>query len=90
MLPTSGHAHVKGKEFGDKSVADTAHQNSPFRDIHKDGHDLNESYKMPVAGHRGVNESYMHPLVGGAGVAPGFPARQGAPIAAMQTGKGKG
>jgi hypothetical protein len=40
--------------------------NAPFRDLHLNGHELNESYKNPVASVLGdsnaTNHSYLHPL----------------------------
>lgn len=91
MLPTSGEAKIKGKKFSDRSVSDTTHANAPFRDHHLDGHDLNESYKIPAANASGSNLSYMHPLVGGKkhGNAPEAPA-QLEKVFSSQTGKGKG
>lgn len=41
------------------------HRNAPLRDLHHNGHDLNHSYKNPVAevtNIGGVNNSYLHPL----------------------------
>lgn len=42
-------------------------QNAPLRDLHKSGHDLNHTYKTPVASvspdvkAAGTNHSYLHP-----------------------------
>jgi len=92
MLPTTGTAKVKGGKYQiNKSVADTNHQNSPFRDLEKDGHELNHSYKNPAANQSGVNHSYMHPLVPGlpGGNAPGFPSPKIQKISPLdQHGKG--
>lgn len=44
-----------------------ARANAPFRDLHKSGHDLNHTYKNPVAAiapdvkAAGTNHSYLHP-----------------------------
>jgi len=45
-------------------------QNAPFRDLAKTGHDLNHTYKNPVAVVTNItkNHSYMHPHDGGSGV----------------------
>jgi hypothetical protein len=92
MLPTSGQAKVSGGKFGlNKKVADTSHQNSPFRDLEKDGHELNHGYKVPAANLTGVNHSYMHPLVPGlpGGTPPGFPTPKIQKISPLdQHGKG--
>ena len=43
-------------------------QNAPLRDLHKSGHDLNHTYKNPVASvstdvkAAGTNHSYLHPF----------------------------
>ena len=79
---------MDGKKTTNKEAASRTHGNSPFRDLHENGHDLNHSYKNPVANKSGVNHSYMHPHEG-ASNAPGFPVHQGAPISPLdQTGKG--
>lgn len=44
-------------------------QNNPFRAAYLGGHDLNESYKMPVPNASGQNHSYMHPAHNGGGSA---------------------
>jgi len=48
-------------------------QNSPFRELHKGGHDLNHGYKNPAATLMGGsdNPSYMHPLSHGLGTGSG-------------------
>lgn len=48
-------------------------QNAPFRDLHKTGHDLNHTFKNPVAQATnigGMNLSYMHPHDHGSGPTP--------------------
>lgn len=93
MEPKSGTGFAqtgKGKRGGgNKKSGSDAHVNSPFRDVHMGGHDLNESYKIPSPNESGVNHSYMHPLdLGAAENSPGFPSPQGNHIAPLQTGKG--
>jgi hypothetical protein len=90
MMPTTGELPIGGKT-SNREANSHKHGNSPFRDLHKGGHDLNESYKKPAANESGENHSYMHPLNGGAARenAPGFPVAQGAPISPLdQMGKG--
>ena len=41
-------------------------QNNTFRAAYHGGHELNESYKMPVPNASGVNHSYIRPGLGGA------------------------
>jgi len=51
---------IKTGKFGPKLDAMNM-QNNPFRAAYHTGHDLNESYKMPVPNKAGANHSYMHP-----------------------------
>lgn len=54
---------VKTGKFGPKLDAMDM-QNKPFRAALQNGHDLNESYKMPAPNASGTNHSYHHPLGG--------------------------
>lgn len=62
----TGAAENMGKFGPDESTVER--QNAPLRDLHKSGHDLNHSYKNPVAflspdvKAAGTNNSYLHPL----------------------------
>jgi hypothetical protein len=52
--------------------------NSPFRQLHMSGHDLNHTYKVPAPSilgkGKGANESYMHPHDMGKGTGGGTEA----------------
>jgi hypothetical protein len=51
-------------------------QNSPFRQLHMSGHDLNHTYKNPMAKismDLSENSSYMHPLSHGGAPKPDVP-----------------
>jgi len=42
-------------------------QNNPFRAAYEGGHELNESYKMPVPNSSGQNHSYIRPVAASGG-----------------------
>ena len=66
MKPLANKPHktipINTGEFGPK-MDGMFNQNNPFRAAYFGGHELNESYKMPVPNNLGVNDSYMHPAV---------------------------
>lgn len=82
---------------GGPDESTVARQNAPLRDLHKGGHDLNHSYKNPVAFispdvmAAGTNHSYLHPMshAGKSEVPPKVweKANKIKPIMQMGTGK---
>ena len=79
---------IKTGTFGPK--LDGMHmQNNPFRAAYWGGHDLNESYKMPVPNASGENHSYMHPAEnrGGGSNTDRLHAKQKTPAGPIQLGK---
>lgn len=64
-------------------------QNNPLRAAYFGGHELNESYKMPVPNASGENHSYMHPVNGNGGGSntKALHAKNGAPAGPIRTGK---
>lgn len=81
-------APIKTGKFGPK-MDDMSHQNNPFRAAYHGGHELNESYKMPVPNASGENHSYMHPANGSGGGSntQKLQRQQKMPAGPMQTGK---
>lgn len=63
MLKQKGEASKMKPGGSDESYM--THQNNPQRAAWEDGHQLNESYKVPGAHQAGrtMNHSYMHPHV---------------------------
>ena len=90
MEKQSGEVKIDKGAINNKQSASRDHANSPFRDLHENGHALNHSYKNPVPNESGRNASYMHPLENPAREnAPGFPVHQGSPVSPLdQFGKG--
>lgn len=60
----------------------------PLRAAEADGHQLNESYKLPVPNASGTNHSYMRPVQAGGGASsPKLSAKQNKPAGPIQLGK---
>ena len=88
MQKTTGFASNMKKGGTDESGL--GHQNAPFRDLHKGGHELNHGYKNPAPNASGMNLSYCHPLVNpGKENAPRAQAKGNAVKALSQMGTGK-
>lgn len=79
---------IKTGQFGPKLDAMNM-QNNPFRAAYFGGHELNESYKMPVPNASGKNDSYMHPAVNRGGSSNTAKLNRGSkmPAGPMKTGK---
>lgn len=79
---------VKTKKFGPKLDAMDM-QNSPFRAAYHNGHDISESYKMPVPNEKGENHSYMRPVEhdGRGSNSQKLQAKQNKPAGPVITGK---
>lgn len=79
---------IKTGKFGPK-LDGMNMQNNPFRAAYHNGHDVNESYKMPVPNASGENHSYMRPTVGNGGGSNSqrLQAKQNKPAGPIKTGK---
>jgi hypothetical protein len=64
-------------------------QNNPFRAAYHNGHDVNESYKVPAPNAAGENHSYMRPVHGNGGGSNSqkLQGKQNKPAGPIQTGK---
>lgn len=67
MSPEKHTGAAENMGDGGPDESSVARANAPFRDLHKSGHDLNHTYKNPVAAvapdvkAAGTNHSYLHP-----------------------------
>ncbi len=79
---------IKTGKYGPKLDAMDM-QNNPLRAAYVGGHELNESYKMPVPNASGENHSYMHPVhnSGGGSNTQKLSAKQKTPAGPIRLGK---